>query len=648
MATQPNRPDGSETDLSRGPSIAGVMAATGSLPTTPAGGSDTSADASETQPDPTGFLQQLLAPADRESDLGRLGDYRILGVLGHGGMGVVLKAEDPALHRTVALKVMRPEVAAGARSKDRFLREARSAAAVEHPRVVVIHQVGEWKNAPFLVMPLMSGQSLGSRMKNGPPILLVDALRFVREAADGLAAAHAKGLTHRDVKPDNIWLEDTVEGTHVRLLDFGLARAEESEPLTRTGAVVGTPFYMAPEQAAGEPVDARADLFSLGCVLYQLLTGKRPFSGPNLMAVLSSLASGQPAPPSDVASSIPPPLSDLTMRLLEKSPARRPASATEVSAELRRYESELADCPATVLVEPRTPIATAVQPASAQRAPRTMHAATQLQLGRGTLVGCTISATLSVLVAIGFMINIGAPSRPSFSVVTSAIPPKDTPIPPATGPVSMPPTVITSPRPEPLRVIALEVRHFSKTPAGDVLQGLLGHQTFSPLQGDRVQVTAKLSKTGYAYLIAFRPDGVVDLCFPASDQTPPPLADNPRYPLADGMKAYGLNEGAGLWVFAVVASDNPLPAYRVWLQHHFNDKPPWKAVPKPPTGIVWWDDGVANVDHISANGVAHVLRGKDETLEGPAATIKRLTDALRTVGKMDAASAIGFSVAPRE
>lgn len=301
---------------------------------------DTKRDFSIAAAESTEFLKTLLLPPKRPGDLGCLGDYRVSAVLGTGGMGVVLAAHDPVLRRAIAIKLVRPEVAHAPRAKERFLREARSAAAVDHPRVVVIYQVGEWNGIPFLVMPLLAGLSLGARLKQEPAIPLCDAVRFVRETADGLAAAHARGVIHRDIKPDNIWLEQAADGTHVRLLDFGLARGD-SEILTEPGRLVGTPFYMAPEQAEGQPVDGRSDLFSLGCVLYELVAGRKAFSGSTLIAVLNALANHHPPRLQEVSPSVPAPLSQLTMRLLEKSPARRPASAADLSAELRSIEAGL-------------------------------------------------------------------------------------------------------------------------------------------------------------------------------------------------------------------------------------------------------------------------------------------------------------------
>jgi serine/threonine protein kinase len=254
---------------------------------------------SEPSPPPTPFAAFLSKP-EQADELGRLGGYRVLKLLGEGGMGVVFLAEDVLLCRRVALKVMRPEVARSATARERFLREARSTAAVEHEHIVTIYQVGEDNGVPFLAMPLLRGETLHDRLHHLQGALpLPDALRIGREIAEGLAAAHGAGLIHRDVKPANIWLESAPAGDptpprrtggRVKLLDFGLARTSASPSLTQSGVVVGTPAYMAPEQARNELIDHRADLFSLGCILYEMTTGARPFTGGDTMAVLMSLA----------------------------------------------------------------------------------------------------------------------------------------------------------------------------------------------------------------------------------------------------------------------------------------------------------------------------------------------------------------------
>jgi serine/threonine protein kinase/WD40 repeat protein len=276
----------------------------------------------------------FLAPAQAPDEIGRLGGYRVLRLLGSGGMGLVFEAEDEQLRRRVALKVMRPEVACKPTAKSRFLREARLAAALDHDHVVHIYQVGEDRGVPFLTMQFLEGMSLEMLLKRGGRLKLAQVLRIGRQIAAGLAAAHERGLIHRDVKPGNVWIEKE-HGGRVKLLDFGLARSlDTGEPLTQSGAIVGTPAYMAPEQARGETVDARADLFSLGCVLYELTTGRRPFAGPNPMAILNSLALHTPPAPRQVDAEVPAALSELVMQLLEKDPAKRPASAREVESRL--------------------------------------------------------------------------------------------------------------------------------------------------------------------------------------------------------------------------------------------------------------------------------------------------------------------------
>ncbi len=288
-------------------------------------------------------LRALLAPPQGPGEIGWLGPYRVLEVLGSGGMGVVYKAEDPQLKRPVALKAMLPRVAGGPIAKRRFLREAQAAAAIKHDHIVTIHQVGEDRGAPFLAMEFLEGESLHERLKRQSPLPIAEVLRIGRETAEGLAAAHQRGLIHRDIKPANIWLENRGEpgasatGGRVKILDFGLARpAAEEAPLTQTGSIVGTPGYMAPEQAQGNPVDARCDLFSLGVLLYQMSTGQMPFKGHDMMSTLFALATQEPVPPMTVNFDVPAELSDLIMKLLAKSPEARPATARVVADTLER------------------------------------------------------------------------------------------------------------------------------------------------------------------------------------------------------------------------------------------------------------------------------------------------------------------------
>jgi WD40 repeat protein/serine/threonine protein kinase len=302
--------------------------------------------------DPT--LAGLLAPPQSPGELGRLGPYRVLKVLGRGGMGVVFQAEDPHLKRLVAIKAMLPAVAVNPSSAERFLREARAAARLNHDHIAAIHHIGEERGVIFLVMPLLDGEPLEDRLRREGKLSPVDVLRIGRETAVGLAAAHAKGLIHRDIKPANIWLEApqrqpssahgkgaSGQAGRVKILDFGLARqASADAQLTQTGAIVGTPAYMAPEQGQGQSVDARSDLFSLGCVLYRMCTGEPPFDGPDTMGVLIAVVTQEPAPPSQLNPRVPVGLNDLILTLLAKDPTRRPASAEAVADALAALEND--------------------------------------------------------------------------------------------------------------------------------------------------------------------------------------------------------------------------------------------------------------------------------------------------------------------
>ena len=281
-----------------------------------------------------------LGPPQAAGELGWLGHYRVLRLLGEGGMGLVFLAEDSLLSRPVALKVIRPEIANTPGIADRFTREARATAAIKHDHIVTIYQVGQEKGVPFLAMEYLKGMSLEQWLDRGREPSVEIVLRIGREIAAGLSAAHHRSLIHRDIKPANIWLE--APSGRVKILDFGMARSERDDVgATRTGAVMGTPAYMAPEQARGEPAGAGSDLFSLGCVLYRLCTLRLPFEGDSVIAVLKSIWTETPPAPRDLNDSIPASLSVLVMRLLHKMPEARPVSAEAVCKELRNIEREL-------------------------------------------------------------------------------------------------------------------------------------------------------------------------------------------------------------------------------------------------------------------------------------------------------------------
>lgn len=287
-------------------------------------------------------LSSAWRPAQAPDEIGRLGGYRILKTLGAGGMGAVFLAEDLQLQRRVALKMMRPRMAANPGASERFLREARAAAALRHQHILTIYQVGEEAGVPYLAMEYLEGESLEDRLKREPTLPIAETLRIGCEIAEGLAAAHSKGLTHRDIKPANVWLEDSQDRSarsRVKLLDFGLARsAEDDAQLTSSGVILGTPSYMAPEQARGDEVDSRADLFSLGVILYRMTTGQLPFPGKRTLEILTSLFAITPAAPRTVNPETPQELSDLIEQLLAKDAKSRPESATAVARRLAEIE----------------------------------------------------------------------------------------------------------------------------------------------------------------------------------------------------------------------------------------------------------------------------------------------------------------------
>jgi WD40 repeat protein len=321
----------------------------------------------------------FLEPSQRPGALGRLGHYEVLERVGGGGMGVVYKAFDEQLHRVVAIKVMTAVLAGSATARKRFTREARAAAAVRNEHVIDIHAVEEAGRLPYLVMEYVSGRSLQERLDQSGPLVVTEVLRIGMQAAAALAAAHAQGLIHRDIKPANILLENGVE--RVKITDFGLARAGDDASLTQTGQVAGTPHYMAPEQARAEAVDHRADLFSLGSVLYAMCTGRPPFRAATSLAVLRCVVEETPPPIRELNADVPDWLAAIVARLHAKEPADRFQSAAEV-AEL------LAHCLAHVREPAHVPLPTAP---AAQTLPRRRSA--RIAAGLAVLLVAALAIT---------------------------------------------------------------------------------------------------------------------------------------------------------------------------------------------------------------------------------------------------------------
>jgi formylglycine-generating enzyme required for sulfatase activity/serine/threonine protein kinase len=298
----------------------------------------TEADRGAKATDPDEEPLTFLAPPTRPDSLGRIGHYEVLQVLGRGGFGIVFRAFDDMLQRVVALKVMAPQLAATSPARKRFLREARSSAQVRHENVVQVYEIGE-QPLPYLAMEFIPGETLQQKLDRVGPLDVPEVLRIGRQIAEGLAAAHATELIHRDIKPGNMLLEGGQQ--KVKITDFGLARTADDASISQSGIIAGTPMYMAPEQAQGQTLDQRADLFSLGSVLYQMVAGRPPFRASTAVAVLKRVAEDQPRAIREIIPETPQWLCDIIAKLHAKDPDDRYQSAREVADVLADCDAQL-------------------------------------------------------------------------------------------------------------------------------------------------------------------------------------------------------------------------------------------------------------------------------------------------------------------
>ena len=341
----------------------------------------------------------FLEPSDQPGSIGRLGVYEVSEVVGQGGMGVVLKAFDPSLHRVVAVKVLAPYLAHNPLARKRFIREAQAIAAVCHDHVITIHAIDESAEQPKIVMQFISGMSLQEKLDTEGSLDLKEILRIGMQTAFGLAAAHAQGLVHRDVKPSNILLENGIQ--RVKLTDFGLARAVDDASLTQSGVIAGTPQYMAPEQANGDAVDHRADLFSLGSVMYAMCVGHSPFRASTTMGVLKRVCHDPPRPIQELNPDIPDWLCAIVMKLLAKQPGDRFQSAKSVAEVLEKWLAHVQQ-PSVV---PR-PIA--VDQSSSPQSPRGATVRSEFSSTTAASVGSTSPSSDNVFASTIFFQPISA------------------------------------------------------------------------------------------------------------------------------------------------------------------------------------------------------------------------------------------------
>ncbi len=285
--------------------------------------------------------------------------YRIIEKLGEGGMGVVYRAEDTRLERTVALKFLSPDMTRDASATERFVQEAKAAAALNHPNICTVHEIDEADGRTFIAMECVEGENLKVKITSGT-LELNEAVDVAAQVAEGLAAAHERGIVHRDIKPANIVV---TPGSRAKIMDFGLVRMAGGAQLTRLGTTVGTVAYMSPEQARGETVDHRTDIWSLGVVLYEMLTGKRPFTGDRDQTVIYSILNDDPESITSHVSGVPPEIAGILVKALAKDPTARYQSAGNLAADLKAFRQRLTSDPtAAISVEPEALPSIAILP----------------------------------------------------------------------------------------------------------------------------------------------------------------------------------------------------------------------------------------------------------------------------------------------
>lgn len=427
-------------------------------------------------------MLSFLDRCDTPGRLGLLAHYEILEILGRGGMGIVLRGMDVKLNRMVAIKVLAPQLAANGSARQRFLREAQAAAAVCHEQVVAIHAVDEFKGLPYLVMECISGPSLQQKIDAAGALLPTQILRIGLQIASGLAAAHAQGLVHRDIKPANILLENGVE--RVKITDFGLARSVDDVRITQAGAVYGTPQYMSPEQAQGERVDQRSDLFSLGSVMYAMSTGRPPFRGETGIAILRRVCDDTPRPIREVNPDIPAALADIISKLLAKNPAARFQTAGEVADLLSRYLAHLQHDPLAPFQFERSVDPPTIRVIRAKPSIRETPRPARLGLRRAIVVGTAVVLMASAVVValevtrLNNWTGLAAPRATTAKEENTTVP---SPVPAATA---SPPRYAAGATDRPVKVFILAG---DSNMAGRAANSLLKYQASQPATKERFQ-----------------------------------------------------------------------------------------------------------------------------------------------------------------
>jgi serine/threonine-protein kinase len=401
----------------------------------------------------------------------QIGKYVVVRLIGEGGMGRVYEATDPIINRRVAIKTISSHLLQTPEARGRFLREAQAAGQLSHPNLITIHDIAEHEGAPFIVMEYLDGEELtGVIAKRRTPLDM--KLRMMIDVCEGLAFAHMKGLVHRDIKPANIFI---TKQQHVKILDFGLARGLESD-LTQTGNVVGTPSYMAPEQVRGEPIDQRADIFAAGVVLYELLSGRKPFSGQTTAATIYQVLEHRPQPVDELDPTLPGDLAKIVQRAIEKDPAARYQRIEEMAADLERIK---VGADSTLILSAPPPAAAPARPPSVTRqqiAPVALPPPSAVQpqpvaRKNWTAISIALAAVGVALLVLALRVfrssEPATPAATSSAAATTAPPPQNAPTiqtPPAAAPVASP-SVATPPAPGRGAAPAPEPSRSAATPA---------------------------------------------------------------------------------------------------------------------------------------------------------------------------------------
>lgn len=458
----------------------------------------------------------------------KVAGFRLIKEIGSGGFGQVFAGEDLQLGRKVALKFPKAKLLEKPDAKKLFLQEARSLATVANDHVVPILQVGNDAEHPFLVMPLLAGETLQSKLERDGILPMDEFLRIAKEICSGLAAIHAKGLVHRDLKPANIWLD--ADTRRVKILDLGLA---DSVTELQEGARVGTPAYMSPEQVEGEAIDFRSDIFSAGAVFYECLAAKRAFAGRCSDDVIEAIRSKEPFPLLKVNPGTPCEIHDLIKRMLDKKREDRPKNVQEILSTLKKnIETEFS--------------------------PKKTGSFLRIRPHGRWIFGGGIAA----LVAISLLFNrtISGTKEQSRGAGTSAL---DNAL---VNPIQI----------ESLDVTPIFVR---SDKVGIDLPKLSENRRYELTTEHAIAVSAELSRPGYGYIVLYRPDGTSQLLCPKNDEEVPQSSVSLEYPSRGNKTAYRLEEGPGVWALAIIASDKPLPRYRDWLLEH--GAAPWTKSSDP-------------------------------------------------------------------